>query len=492
MTIQFDAGIADRLITSANATATELRDQGTSRRTAAERAAEDFSGAYARLFEAACAVEAEDRGKLAGVLEDLATQVGEAKQKAAEEKQRIADLAAWREREAQRERNRAAHAMAPPGTLDFTPEPYDPKPSDVPIPAPEISAAFTARTRGRTPAALSGRSSADPGDLRTYVTQVNASNTRLEQKLTTVKNDWSGFMASCSWVRFGSVTFIAGFEKLITENEADSDWIERIAAAFELAGSGGAFNPSNSLGDATIGLARGMMERYRGTLFLPGANAVIPPEIINPQAVDAEWKKVFENGTWYSIHPTTGLIAPAGSWGYHPLPNGATKPSGWWHKPIFSNDPNVGRPPAWASWGGKGLGIAGAGLTYWGAYSDSYNTNLTRYPGWSEEERRERAFQDSAIVGSTSVAAGFGGAWAGAKGGAIAGAAIGSIFPGAGTLIGGVVGGIIGGIAGGIIGGWVGSEAAEHTLDTVRNERYDVTVLAPGPTYLHTANQGGV
>ncbi|QIM15158.1 hypothetical protein G7067_01005 [Leucobacter insecticola] len=176
------------------------------------------------------------------------------------------------------------------------------------------------------------------------------------------------------------------------------------------------------------------------------------------------------------------------------MPNVATKPSGWWNKPILTADPKLGTPPGWASWGGRGLGVAGAGLTYWGTYSDSYNTNLTRYPEWSEEQRQERAVQDAAIVGSASVAAGLGGAWVGAKGGAIAGAAIGSIFPGAGTLIGGVVGGIIGGIAGGIIAGWAGSEVAEHTLDTVRNERDDVTVLAPGATYLDLAspNQGSV
>ncbi|MEO3940756.1 alpha/beta hydrolase [Paenarthrobacter nicotinovorans] len=36
----------------------------------------------------------------------------------------------------------------------------------------------------------------------------------------------------------GSVTFVSGFEQLLTENAADATWLEQIAAAFETAGSG--------------------------------------------------------------------------------------------------------------------------------------------------------------------------------------------------------------------------------------------------------------
>ena len=50
MTIAFDDGAADTLITAATNAADVLQDQGSERRSAAENAADDFSGGYATLF----------------------------------------------------------------------------------------------------------------------------------------------------------------------------------------------------------------------------------------------------------------------------------------------------------------------------------------------------------------------------------------------------------------------------------------------------------
>lgn len=70
--IAFDAVVADTLIASARSAADTLRGQSGARRSSAEDALAEFRGAYARVFEDACRVEAEDRALLAGTLEELA------------------------------------------------------------------------------------------------------------------------------------------------------------------------------------------------------------------------------------------------------------------------------------------------------------------------------------------------------------------------------------------------------------------------------------
>lgn len=481
MSISFDNAAADLLITTAGDAADELREQGSGRRTAAETAVDGFSGTYATLFETACAIESEDRGKLAGVLDELVTQVEDAKLKAEEEVQRQADLTAWTERESARERERATGLTGTAGPIS---EPYDPKPSETPVQAPTVSAAFTARGRSRSPGAGStGKSSAVPNNLGTFVTNAKSANDRLEEDVTAVKTAWAGFTSSCSWVSLGTSSFVTGFENLLEENRDDVDWIERVAAAFELAGSGGVFNPATPLSDAMIGLAAGLMDRYRGKLVIPGGSAVIPAELINPSAIDADWPREFTNGKWYSINPNTGFRAPVGSWGYQPLSPAAQKPPGWRERLVFSANPQFGAPPAWARWGSRGLGVAGAGLSYWGAYADSYNENLTAHPDWEESQRQERAAQDSAIVGTATVAGSLFGA-------AAVGAAIGSVVPGPGTAVGFLVG-LGAAIVGGIVGGWAGNEAGQEISDAVHGEN-DGVILAPGPLDQPLVENGGL
>ncbi|GAA3600144.1 hypothetical protein GCM10022198_25680 [Klugiella xanthotipulae] len=106
MTIVFNEEAADSLITTARAADTELRNEGVLRRGAVETAVQDFSGGYARLFTTASSFESEDRGKLAGILDDLANQVEEAQRKAAEETDRHKKLADWRVRDEEREQRR--------------------------------------------------------------------------------------------------------------------------------------------------------------------------------------------------------------------------------------------------------------------------------------------------------------------------------------------------------------------------------------------------
>ncbi|TVU57285.1 hypothetical protein FQP90_23060, partial [Paenarthrobacter nitroguajacolicus] len=181
---------------------------------------EDFKGGYATLFANALAVRANDRGRLAGVLAALAEEVRQAKLKAREEKSRLKDLNPWQQRADIREQH----------FQSFVSPLSDPMPMDWPVAAPTISAVFSPSDRVRFAGGSGGAtSSADPGKLREFVSQSRAFTNILDAELGRIRNAWSGFTSACSWVNSGSVTFVSGFEELLTENAADATWLEQIA-----------------------------------------------------------------------------------------------------------------------------------------------------------------------------------------------------------------------------------------------------------------------
>lgn len=173
--IAFDETAANTLIASAGFAASMLRGQAAGRRGAVEHAAQDFAGGFARLFTAACVVESEDRGKLAGVLDDLVDQVREAKLKAQQEKERLEQVAAWQIRQTLRQQTDLFSLLL--GSSHSGPVQsfvlYDPGPSQIPVAPPVISAPFSARERSRVAGGmfLGGRTSGDPEALRAFVTQ---------------------------------------------------------------------------------------------------------------------------------------------------------------------------------------------------------------------------------------------------------------------------------------------------------------------------------
>lgn len=229
MGIAFDDGAADALISAADSADEVLRSEGAFLSGAIDRVMEDFKGGYARLFLQACAVRADDRVRLASVLAALAEDVQEAKLRAAREKSRLKNLADWQQRADIREQNFQLF-VSPLG---------DPMPAEWPLPAPAISAVFSARERTRFAGGSgAGTSAADPGKLRDFVSQSRTSTNILSSELGRVRHAWGSFTAACSWVNSGSVTFVSGFEQLLSENTADAGWVERVAAAFEAAGSG--------------------------------------------------------------------------------------------------------------------------------------------------------------------------------------------------------------------------------------------------------------
>ena len=236
--IEFDAAAADAVVRAATSAKDELRAQSGARRSAVEEAAADFSGAYADRFTESASTESTDRGKLASVLDDLVGQVRDAKSSAQAEEERLNALDAWNEAEHERQ-----HAAATSLLTTTTLPPIAiraPKPSEVAIRPPSIHAAFTPRDRRRSGEGTGhGRSSADPARLRDYSTVSQANDETAEAKATMLASAWTAFTASCSWVLIEGCTFVTGFDRFLEENRADAAWIDRIADAFEQAGSGG-------------------------------------------------------------------------------------------------------------------------------------------------------------------------------------------------------------------------------------------------------------
>ncbi|MEZ3159925.1 hypothetical protein AB1K54_05175 [Microbacterium sp. BWT-B31] len=181
----------------------------------------------------------------------------------------------------------------------------------------------------------------------------------------------------------------------------------RDSASWLLTGAVAPF--TGNVGSGVQGLAAELLQRYRGTLLVPGPGAVLPDSISLPaSAINPTWPRNVVNGqTW--------VQRPSGIWVLESnlLPDGqppaGTLP-GWQARPQFTPAPEIGTPPAWARFGGRALTVAGAGLTYWSVYGESYNDTLTRHPDWTDEQRQQEALVDSAVVGTSSVAAGAGGA----------------------------------------------------------------------------------
>ncbi|MBM7476226.1 alpha/beta hydrolase [Curtobacterium herbarum] len=241
MGIEFDEVAAARLAACLTEVALRLRASGAGRRARAETALQDFHGAYARLFAAACTVESEDRGRLTRALEDLTVQLHVVTRQADEERRRLEAHTAWQHRE--RERDHALVAVGAPlgPALDWASAAWDPEPSDAPVLPTPVSAAFRARSRQRSSGgggSTAGRSGADPRRLRQFSGSAGAQDAATEQDLHRVRNAWAGFTDRCGWVPVDEATLLAGFGDYLAENVEDTAWVGRIASAFTAAGSG--------------------------------------------------------------------------------------------------------------------------------------------------------------------------------------------------------------------------------------------------------------
>ncbi|MBT1668330.1 alpha/beta hydrolase family protein [Curtobacterium flaccumfaciens pv. flaccumfaciens] len=197
-------------------------------------------------------IEAEDRGRLVGVLTDLASALDRAVELAEQERERVRAHAAWKLRDADRQRA-ANEALAGPfsgvaiGVWDTF---VDREPSDEPLRPPVVDAEFRGRERARYGnGASGGKSSADPAALRGFVSAVAGLDTAASAEATRVRSAWSSFRSSCAWVQVDRGSMPVGSERYVAENDEDRSWITKTAQAFEDAGGGGA------LSDAVLDIA---------------------------------------------------------------------------------------------------------------------------------------------------------------------------------------------------------------------------------------------
>lgn len=282
-TIEFDDGAAQALLAAAEGASSDLGQQAATNRFAVEAVVIDFQGAYATLFTHAASIRSEDTLSLTGVLTDLTAAVGEARRQAADERRRLADLAAWTTREAERGRQRASGDVLQEASA-FASGLVDRRPSEVPIAPTPLSVAHRARERDRTRGGASGgTSSADPDLLRTFVGISRAADLSTAQHVIQMKNAWTGFVSACSWVPIESATAIASLDTLMAENALDATWIEGIAAAFEAAGGG-------SLPDVRL-------DGVAVTAASPALTALLQPGL-TPAEVAAAWASLPQSAAY--------------------------------------------------------------------------------------------------------------------------------------------------------------------------------------------------
>lgn len=205
-------------------------------------------------------------------------------------------------------------------------------------------------------------------------------------------------------------------------------------------------------GSVAVGLTQGTLQWHKGALLTFRNSANIPAALINPTTPFDTWTKETFQGRTYGVNPRTGLL----------LPPSAVPPPEAPHVSATQLRA-VPTPPPWAKFGAKGLGVLGAGVTLYGAWTNEYNESLMRHPELSESEHQAEATKRAAVTGGFEVAGALGGAAVGASWGASIGTAI--PIPVVGTVVGGVVGGLVGGLIGGFLGNKTGEVVEEVVFD---------------------------
>ena len=94
---------------------------------------------------------------------------------------------------------------------------------------------------------------------------------------------------------------------------------------------------------------------------------------------------------------------------------------------------------------------------------DTYQTDTSQHPEWSEEHKIARAGVKGVTTGGATFVMGI----AGAKLGAAVGAACSGPFAPVGALVGGLIGGVAGGLAGHYGGEYLGDVINEQGTDRI-------------------------
>ncbi|PPI47684.1 alpha/beta hydrolase [Rathayibacter iranicus] len=302
--IAFDDDVARRLATGARTLDELLYAQSRARLEAVGDALHDFAGGHRVLFEAAVAAEALDRTILARRLDSLARQIERMRAAAERERQRQAAIALWEAQCAQwhehaEDMPAAERAWGPPREPHESVEALRP-----------LTAAFSARSRERSGGRSGDRTSADPERLRSFAQRTRSSGVRLLELLDEVEVVWRRFQEQCSWAPVGRVTAFNGLRELIAENDADADWMDRVAAAFEAAGGG-------SLSSAAVQVACAPSLHLSDPLLLSTLATLDPHDVSTLWAARPELQKELlaldaagVNSWWHTLDGEPGTLSP--------------------------------------------------------------------------------------------------------------------------------------------------------------------------------------
>jgi hypothetical protein len=226
--MNFDTGVADRLIGACRDAARTLQDQRGGRESISTAALTEFRGVFADCFRENVAAERAARSELVHMLEDVARQVHEAKSAAEVEQRRLDQVTEWA----------LASGWARAGGgfgVDVGPRPSL-EAADRPVVSVE-----TARQGFRVWASGStgGASSADPDTLDSAVSTFRIQDDSDRGAANRVSAAVSEFEDKCSWVHSDLDAVRGGLRRFLEDNHQDATRLSDIASTFRAAGGSG-------------------------------------------------------------------------------------------------------------------------------------------------------------------------------------------------------------------------------------------------------------
>lgn len=226
--MNFDTGVADRLIGACRDAARTLQDQSGGRESTSTAALAEFRGVFSDCFRENVAAERAARSELVHMLEDVARQVHEAKGAAEVEQRRLDDVTEWA----------LASGWARAGggfAVDVGPRPSM-KETDRPVVSVK-----TARQGFRVWASGStgGASSADPDTLDSAVSTFRIQDDSDRGAANRVSAAVSEFEDKCSWVHSDLDAVRGGLRRFLEDNHQDAARLSDIASTFRAAGGSG-------------------------------------------------------------------------------------------------------------------------------------------------------------------------------------------------------------------------------------------------------------
>ncbi|BCW59867.1 MULTISPECIES: hypothetical protein [Micrococcaceae] len=226
--MNFDTGVADRLIGACRDAARTLQDQLGGRESLSTAALTEFRGVFADCFRENVAAERAARSELVHMLEDVARQVQDAKSAAEVEQRRLDDVTEW---------VLASGWVRAGGGVGVN---VGPRPSMEETDRPVVSV-NTVRQGLRVWASGStaGASSADPDTLESAVSTFRIQDGSDRGAADRVSAAGSEFEDKCSWVHSDLDAVRGGLRRFLEDNHQDATRLSDIASTFRAAGGSG-------------------------------------------------------------------------------------------------------------------------------------------------------------------------------------------------------------------------------------------------------------